>query len=117
LMAIGIPPAKAEDFEIAYKSKRDHDQDIKDAAKEISRRRMLAMTAYRNGDMDSYAKHSAVIDNMLQSYRGNINDWKRLVDTSVKIDPDTQFRKMLMEMWLKDVPAKDIIVNSNPAKE
>jgi 1,2-phenylacetyl-CoA epoxidase PaaB subunit len=115
LLALGLPPAKATDFETAYKTKKAYDQGMKDAATEIAKRRMMGMQALRNGDVSSYDVHQAVISNILSTYTGS--EWRRLLGEAAKVNTETQYRKMLMESWLKGTPQGDVVVNSQIDKE
>jgi hypothetical protein len=106
LIGFGIPPAAQEDLSIMYSSKKAHSDELKSAAKDVSRHAMLAITALRNGDKESHATHAAVVQTYLNAYQGE--DLKQLMREAYKVEAFTQYEKMVVEQMVKQFQITDL---------
>lgn len=111
-LALGIPPAKASDLDAMYKSKKAQDDILKAETQEISRRAMLAASAYNNGDMESYKVHTAVIDNIIADTKLRYGDRAKLFTEWRKSEPFSMYNKLIVEQMVRDFKLKDVVVNN-----
>ena len=110
LMAFGIPPAAQEDLSIMYSSSKSHRDDLKTAAKAVSKHAQLAMNALRNGGDEGHRTHRAVVQAILNSYSGT--DLQQLYREAYKVEAFTQYEKMVVDQAVKDWQVKDFLVDS-----
>ena len=106
LIGFGIPPAAQEDLSIMFSSRKAHGDELKAAAKDVSRHAMLAITALRNGDKESHATHAAVVQTYLNAYQGE--DLKMLMKEAYKVEAFTQYEKMVVEQMVKQFQITDL---------
>ena len=107
-LALGIPPAKQEDFTIRYESKKAHADELATAGKEIARRAMLGLTALRNNDRKTYEVHAAVIQTILNMYEGQ--DLVTLRKAAFQDNFMTQYQKLMIDQASKGYRLTDITV-------
>jgi hypothetical protein len=110
LLAFGIPPAAQEDLSIMYESRKSNSDNIKSAAKSVGKHAMLAMTALRNNDTESYNTHKAIVQAIVNSYDGQ--DLRTLYKEAYKVEAFTQYERMLIDQAVKDWTIKDLTVDT-----
>lgn len=106
LIGFGIPPAAQEDLSIMFSSRKAHGDELKAAAKDVSRHAMLAITALRNNDTESHKVHAAVVQAYLNAYTGE--DLKLLMKEAYKVEAFTQYEKMVVEQMVKQFQITDL---------
>lgn len=110
LIGFGIPPVAQENYSIVYSSKKAHDDDIKSAAKELSRHAKLALTALNQNNTSMHETHAAVIQAILNKYRGS--DYNELMSAAYKTADFTMYQKMLTDRALKEWKIKDLVTET-----
>ena len=106
LIGFGIPPAAQEDLSIMFSSRKAHGDELKAAAKDVSRHAMLAITALRNNDLESHKVHAAVVQTYLNAYTGE--DLKLLMKEAYRVEAFTQYEKMVVEQMVKQFQITDL---------
>lgn len=109
LLAVGIPPASAADFEYLMKDKKHRDAMYKDVSKEIARHQTLALAAYNSGDIKAYKDHKNVVSAI---YAGlNVHDRIKIDKLLAKSWVGSRQRELLIERLIKDVETTPPIIN------
>ena len=107
-LAMGIPPARQEDYNILYESRKAHQDELANAGKVVAKHAMLGLTALRNNDRKSYEVHAAIIQSVLNLYDGA--DYRTLLSQAYKTDSFTQFEKMAIDQMVKGYKKQDLTV-------
>ena len=115
--SIGIPPVQEADLKTLFKSKQEYEQTIKDVGKEIGHYRMLAYTALRAGDKESYNYYLNVIQMAMAPFAKDAYASAQLYKYSVEVPQWSQTQRLIIEDMQKDFEGADFIVNNNPYKD
>jgi hypothetical protein len=114
---MGIPPVQEADLKTLFKSKQEYEQTIKDVGKEIGHYRMLAYTALRNGDKESYTYYINAIQMAMAPFTKDAYAFGQLYKYSVEVPQWSQTQRLIIEDMRKDMEGADFIVNNNPYKD
>ena len=115
--SMGIKPVQEEDLKTLFKKSKEYEDDIKSVGKELSHYRMLAYTALRAGDKESYKMHLSTIQMILAAYEKDAYASSQLYKYTVESPQWTQQQRLLIEGMKKDFEGKDFVVENNPYKD
>jgi hypothetical protein len=109
-IAMGIPPAAQEDYNILYSSAKKRTELINKAAKVIGEYSMLSEIARKNGDMKAFETYQAVVRASMAPFKGA--EYTRLMDAASKTQSMTKYRQMLAEQAAADFSVGDVLVDT-----
>jgi hypothetical protein len=109
-IAMGIPPAAQEDYNILYSSAKKRTELITKAAKVIGEYSMLSEIARKNGDMKAFETYQAVVRASMAPFKGA--EYTRLMDAASKTQSMTKYRQMLAEQAAADFSVGDVLVDT-----
>ena len=107
-IGLGIPMAKQEDLSIRYESEKAFKDDIKSAADTVGRRWLMATTALYNNDRESYERHFAVVQAIMNDYKDNYHAHQQLLNVLLKSNYTTKLEEMMVNQLIKDIPIQEL---------
>jgi len=109
--ALGFTTVAEADLTALYTSKRRHDDDIKNAAKNIRAFQLQALTALKNKDEASYEVYKNVVKMILNTYTGQdrIQLQKQLF-TGWK---ESKVRELILDQAINQWQVQDLVVNTD----
>jgi hypothetical protein len=109
-IAMGLPVAEQEDFNIMYESTKKRKDLINKTAKVIGEYAMLAEIARKNGDMKAFETYQAVVRASMAPFKGS--EYTQLMDAASKVQSMTKYREMLVEQAASDFAVGDVLVDT-----
>ena len=109
--ALGFTTVVEADLTALYTSKRRHDDDIKNAANNIRRFQLQALTALKKKDKAAYEVHKNVSKMILNRYTGK--DRLQLEKALYSGWKESKVRELLLDSALNEWQVRDLIVNTD----
>ena len=109
-IAMGLPVAEQEDFNIMYESKKKRTELINKTAKVVGEYAMLSEIARKNGDMQAFETYQAVVRTAMAPFKGS--EYTQLMDAASKVQSMTKYREMLVEQAASDFAVGDVLVDT-----
>jgi hypothetical protein len=109
-IAMGLPVAEQEDFNIMFSSAKKRNALIMKTAKVVGEYSMLSEIARKNGDMKAFEAYQAVVRASIAPFKGA--EYTRLMDAASKTQSMTKYREMLIEQAASDFSVGDVLVDT-----